>query len=45
MAADSKAKQIRFPFQALAARWLIERDAGQLFQPWRRNQPALARFG
>lgn len=35
MAADSKAEQVRFPFQALAARWLIERDTGQLFQPWR----------
>ena len=35
MAADSKTEQVRFPFQALTACWLIERDTGQLFQPWR----------
>ena len=35
MAAHSKTEQVRFPFQALVARWLIERDTGQLFQPWR----------
>jgi hypothetical protein len=35
MAADSETEQIRFPFQALAARWLIKRDAGQLLKPWR----------
>jgi len=35
MAADSKTEQVRFPFQALVARWLMERDTGQLLQPWR----------
>ena len=35
MAADSKTEQVRFPFQALTACRLIERDSGQLFQPWR----------
>src|SRR5687767_451446 len=41
MTADREPEQVGFRLQALAARRLVERESGQLFQAGRWNEPAL----